>query len=221
MAQGLPCTGTELPALMTSCRWQSPMMPARYAGGNKLDEGRLPDIMGSHKLYDEIEEGYAATQNCDWRLNPWVCNGSSKLGNDQSCLSQVPLSAYVRVGVVKPYHLQCSPGDAGRASRPLRSADTRYDRYAKSVTAVNPGAGWGRIEIVDPNLPVGEAVDVTVRHPSELLVSETLDVTVRDPSELPHRSAVDILEEAPGQRIFKTPADVESYLNYERASWSS
>ena len=79
----------------------------------------------------------------------------------------------------------------------------------------------GRIEIVDPNLPVGEAVDVTVYHPSELLVGETLDVTVRDPSELPHRSAVDILEEAPGQRIFKTPADVESYLNYERASWSS
>ena len=188
---------------MTSCRWQSPIMPARYAGGNKLDEGRLPDIMGSHKLYDEIEEGYAATQNCDWRLNPWVCNGSSKLGNDQSCLSQVPLSAYVRVGVVKPYHLQCSPGDAGRASRPLRSADTRYDRYAKSVTAVNPGAGWGRIEMANPELPVGESVDVPVRCPSDL----------------PHRPAVDILEEVPGQRLFKTPADVESYLNAERASW--
>ena len=63
----------------------------------------------------------------------------------------------------------------------------------------------GRIEIVDPELPVGEAVDVTVRHPSEM----------------PQRSAVDILEEAPGQRLFKTPADVEPYLNDERASWSS
>ncbi len=111
--------------------------------GDELDEGRSPDIMGPHKRYDESEEGYAATQYCDWRLNPWVCKGSSKLGNDQSCLSQVPLSPYVRFGVVKPYHLQCSPGDAGRASRPLRSADTRYDRYAKSVTAVDPGAGWG------------------------------------------------------------------------------
>ena len=63
----------------------------------------------------------------------------------------------------------------------------------------------GRIEIVDPELPVGEAVDVTVRHPSEV----------------PKRSAVDILEEAPGQRLFKTPADVESYLDDERASWNS
>ena len=79
----------------------------------------------------------------------------------------------------------------------------------------------GRIEIVDPELPVGEAVDVTVRHPSELLAGETLDVSLRDPSELSHRSAVDILEEAPGQRLFKTPADVESYLNDEKASWSS
>ena len=63
----------------------------------------------------------------------------------------------------------------------------------------------GRIVIVDPKLPVGEAVDVTVRHPSEM----------------PKRSAVDILEEAPGQLLFKTPEDVESYINDERASWSS
>ena len=63
----------------------------------------------------------------------------------------------------------------------------------------------GRIEIVDPEFPVGEAVDVTVRHPSEM----------------PQLSAVDILEEAQGQRLFKTLADVESYLDDERASWSS
>ena len=61
----------------------------------------------------------------------------------------------------------------------------------------------GRIEIANPELPVGESVDVPVRRPSDL----------------PHRSAVDILEEVPGQRLFKTPADVESYLNTERASW--
>ena len=63
----------------------------------------------------------------------------------------------------------------------------------------------GRIEIVDP----------------ESLLGETLDATVRDPSEAQHRSAVDILEEAPGQCLFKTPEDVESYLNDERASWGS
>ena len=33
------------------------------------------------------------------------------------------------------------------------------------------------------------------------------------------RSAVDILNEAPGQRVFKTAEDVESYLRDERASW--
>ena len=79
----------------------------------------------------------------------------------------------------------------------------------------------GRIEIVDPEFLLGEAVDVCVRHPSEVLLGETLDATVRDPSETQHRSAVDILEEAPGQRLFKTPEDVESYLNDERASWGS
>ena len=33
------------------------------------------------------------------------------------------------------------------------------------------------------------------------------------------RSAVDILDEAPGQRLFKSAEDVESYLKDERASW--
>ena len=40
----------------------------------------------------------------------------------------------------------------------------------------------GRIEIANPELPVGESVDVPVRRPSDL----------------PHRSAVDILEEVAG-----------------------
>ena len=63
----------------------------------------------------------------------------------------------------------------------------------------------GRIEIVNPELPVGEAIDVIVRQSSEL----------------PQRSAVDVLEEAPGQCLFKTPADVESYLNDERELWGN
>ena len=35
------------------------------------------------------------------------------------------------------------------------------------------------------------------------------------------RSAVDILDEAPGQRLFKTGQDVESYVKDERTSWDA
>ena len=66
-------------------------------------------------------------------------------------------------------------------------------------TTVLPG---GRIEIVDQELPVGESVDVVVRHAPES----------------PRRSAVDILAEAPGQRVFKTADEAESYLKAERES---
>lgn len=67
-------------------------------------------------------------------------------------------------------------------------------------TTVLPG---GRIEIVDADLPVGESVDVVVRHAPKS----------------PLRSAIDILAEAPGQRVFKTADEVESYLKAERDSW--
>ena len=68
------------------------------------------------------------------------------------------------------------------------------------TTKVLPG---GRIVIVDQELPVGESVDVVVLH------------------SLGHvqRSAVEILKEAPGQRLFETAEEVESYLKDERASW--
>ena len=67
-------------------------------------------------------------------------------------------------------------------------------------TTVLPG---GKIEIVDPGLPVGESVEVVV---SQSSASE-------------RRSAVDILAEAPGHRLFKTAEDVASYLKDERESW--
>ncbi len=61
----------------------------------------------------------------------------------------------------------------------------------------------GKIEIKDTGLKEGESVDVIV------MQSEKKS----------GRSALDIIREGPGQRIFKTPADVEEYLKSERASW--
>ena len=69
-------------------------------------------------------------------------------------------------------------------------------------TTVLPG---GKIEIVDQELPAGESVEVIV-----LLSASPASV---------RRSAVDILAEAPGQRLFKTAADVEAYLQHEREAW--
>ena len=69
-------------------------------------------------------------------------------------------------------------------------------------TTVLPG---GKIEIEDDELPVGESVSVVILRSQDSL----------------HRSAVDILNEAPGQRVFKTAEDVESYLKDERMSWDS
>ena len=71
-------------------------------------------------------------------------------------------------------------------------------------TTVMPG---GKIEIVDEELPVGESVDVVVRHPSA------------SAAETARRSAVDILDGAPGHRLFKTPDDVKNHLTDERSSW--
>ena len=62
----------------------------------------------------------------------------------------------------------------------------------------------GKIEIKDTGLKEGESVDVIV------MQSEKKS----------GRSALDIIREGPGQRIFKTPADVEEYLKSERASWN-
>lgn len=65
------------------------------------------------------------------------------------------------------------------------------------TTTVLPG---GRIEIADEKLPVGESVNVVILHSSGS----------------DRRSVIDILEEAPGQRLFKTAEEVESYLRDER-----
>lgn len=67
-------------------------------------------------------------------------------------------------------------------------------------TTVLPG---GKVEIVSQELPVGEDVDVVVSpaYPPE------------------RRSAVDVLNEAPSGLVFKTAANVASYLKQEKESW--
>jgi hypothetical protein len=60
----------------------------------------------------------------------------------------------------------------------------------------------GKIEVTDEALPAGDLVDVIILLPA-------LSAT-------PRRSAIDILAEAPGQRLFKTAADVDDYLQKER-----
>ena len=62
----------------------------------------------------------------------------------------------------------------------------------------------GRIEISDPHLRSGETVEIIV------LLPESQNTA--------RRSALDILAEAPGQRLFKTAAEVETYLREERDS---
>ena len=68
-------------------------------------------------------------------------------------------------------------------------------------TTVLPG---GRVEVIDAGLPSGAAVDVFVL-----------------PKSPRHRrrSAIDILASAPGQRLFKTAAEVEEYLRAECDAW--
>lgn len=63
----------------------------------------------------------------------------------------------------------------------------------------------GKIELTDPELPCGKAVDVFV-----LLPDST--ATVRP-------SAIDVLAQATGQRLFKNAEDVDAYLREERDSW--
>lgn len=60
----------------------------------------------------------------------------------------------------------------------------------------------GKIEIEDTGLKEGESVDVIV------MQSEKKS----------GRSALDIIKEGPGQRLFKSAADVEEYLRAELIS---
>ncbi|MFW6359929.1 MAG: hypothetical protein ACOC0N_12050, partial [Chroococcales cyanobacterium] len=61
--------------------------------------------------------------------------------------------------------------------------------------------------IQDPNLPAGETVDVFV------IVSEE---DTKEPL-----SILELIDQLPGQRQFKTAAEVDKYLREERDSWES
>lgn len=63
----------------------------------------------------------------------------------------------------------------------------------------------GRVEIADPQLPMGGVVDVIVLFPQEVDVSR--------------RSVVDVLAEAPGQLAFHNVEEVDSYVREERDAW--
>ncbi len=63
----------------------------------------------------------------------------------------------------------------------------------------------GKIEVIDPELSPGDAVDVFVLLP--------------DRSSASRPSALDILNQASGRRLFKTAEEVDTYLRGERDSW--
>lgn len=102
--------------------------------------------------------------------------------------------------MTRPFSTVSSDEEHSRHAAHLGEDTLAMQKELHLKTTVLPG---GRIEIVDQELPVGESVDVIVRHAPEL----------------PRRSAVDILAEAPGQRVFKTAEEVESYVKEERESW--
>jgi hypothetical protein len=70
------------------------------------------------------------------------------------------------------------------------------------TTQILPG---GKIEIADPELRAGEAVEVFIVR--------------RKPAAAERRSAMDILAQAEGHRLFTDAAQVDAYLQAERDSW--
>ena len=78
----------------------------------------------------------------------------------------------------------------------------------KTTTKVLVG---GKVEIVAPQLPANELVEVIIIFP---IAQESLTTPVK-------RSVMDILRESPGHRIFKTAADVDRYLMEEHNAWDN
>lgn len=73
-------------------------------------------------------------------------------------------------------------------------------------TTVQPG---GKIEIIAPELPEGEQVNVFV----------VVEAEERAEEPQKKRRARDILAEAPGHLLFKTAEEGDGYIREERDSW--
>ncbi len=78
----------------------------------------------------------------------------------------------------------------------------------KMTTKVHTG---GRIELIVPQLPVEEVIEVILLFPLHERAS-----TPRK-----KRSVVEILAEAPGHRVFQTVGDVDHYLQEEHDAWGN
>jgi len=63
----------------------------------------------------------------------------------------------------------------------------------------------GMVEVTDPDLPVGETVEVTVRLSNE--------------NKSARQSVLDILNASEGGVLFKSVEDVDSYIRQERELW--
>lgn len=63
----------------------------------------------------------------------------------------------------------------------------------------------GRIEVVAPDLPAGQTVDVVIQ--------------LEQPAADKRPSVLDVLAACEGHRIFKSAAEVDAYLREERDSW--
>lgn len=63
-----------------------------------------------------------------------------------------------------------------------------------------------------------QAIDALSLAEQNIVRSRLLNST---PLETPRESAIDILNSSPGQQIFKTPEEVDRYIQEERASWDS
>ncbi len=72
----------------------------------------------------------------------------------------------------------------------------------KIHTTVQAG---GKIEVRAPDLPLGQAVEVTVR--------------LADGPHNGRRPIVEILAECPGGLLFRASDEVDAYMNDERDSW--
>lgn len=78
----------------------------------------------------------------------------------------------------------------------------------RMTTKVHTG---GKVELIVPQLPVEEMVEIIILFPLAEL-SSTIP---------PKRSVMDILREMPGHRLFQTVEDVTHYLQEEHGTWGN